>query len=516
MFPQDSKPLIFIVAYNAEAHLESVFKRIPYERLPAGCEVIVIDDASPDSTFEVGKRAALTCPVPVRVLKNPKNLGYGGNQKLGYQIAIEEGFTAVALLHGDGQYAPELLPEIFAPILNDGADVVLGSRMLRKKDALAGGMPFYKWVGNQILTKIENRMLGAQLSEFHTGYRAYRVAALERIPFHFNTNNFHFDTDILIQFLRIGGSIREIPIPTFYGDEVCHVNGWKYFFDCIRSCTHDWLTKKGIFYCRRFDLTPPGGRYESKIGLIESSQTLAVNLVTPGSRVLDIGGGNSWVADYLAKNKGCSITIIDSDFRHTPPISHRTIDHSFSAPISFKIPECDVVMLLDIIEHIPRQNHVALLDRLRKHLDSPPVKMIISVPNTAFLPLRVVFMLLGRLNYGRRGILDDTHAFLFTKSSLKELMETCGYEIQRWHYTPAPYELALGQTKLSRILSKLNSSAASILPSLFAYQHVIEVSPRPTVATLISRCFENSNCPRSVASNSPETPSIRTAPLTVI
>ena len=167
-------------------------------------------------------------------------------------------------------------------------------------------MPFYKWVGNQILTKIENRMLGARLSEFHTGYRAYRVAALERIPFHFNTNNFHFDTDILVQFLRIGGVIREIPIPTFYGDEVCHVSGWKYFYDCIRSCTHDWLTKKGIFYCRRFDLAPPAGRYESKLGLKHSSHAVAVGLVPDGSKVLDLGGGNAWV--WLVLRAGVSAT----------------------------------------------------------------------------------------------------------------------------------------------------------------------------------------------------------------
>lgn len=494
------KSLIFIVAYNAEAHLESVFKRIPYARLPAGSEVIVIDDASPDATFEIGKRAALSCPVPVRVLKNPKNLGYGGNQKLGYQIAIEEGFTAVALLHGDGQYAPELLPEIFAPILTEGADVVLGSRMLRKKDALAGGMPFYKWVGNQILTKIENRMLGAQLSEFHTGYRAYRVAALERIPFHFNTNNFHFDTDILIQFLRIGATIREIPIPTFYGDEVCHVNGWKYFYDCIRSCAHDWLTKKGVFYCRRFDLAPPDGRYESKLGLKHSSHAVAVALVPDGSKVLDLGGGNAWVADYLSTNKGCTVEIVDNFFREEPPIRHRMINHDLSTPINFALPPTEIVMLMDIIEHIPRQNHVALLDRLREELDAPPVKLIISVPNTAFLPLRVVFMFLGRLNYGRRGILDDTHAFLFTKSSLKELMEGCGYDIQRWHHTPAPYELAFGPGIIARSLTAVHATAARLLPSLFAYQHIIEASPRPTVSTLIGKCFENSQCPRTATS----------------
>lgn len=496
MTPQVSKSLIFIVAYNAEAHLEGVFRRIPYDRLPSGCEIIVIDDASPDKTFEVGQNAADSCPIPVRVLKNPKNLGYGGNQKLGYEIAIEEGFGAVVLLHGDGQYAPELIDEMLAPIIHDGVDVVLGSRMLRKQDALSGGMPLYKWIGNQVLTWVENRILGANLSEFHTGYRSYRVDALCKVPFHFNTNDFHFDTDILIQFLRIGARIREIPIPTHYGSEVCHVNGWRYFFDCVRSCWHDWLTKRGIFYCRRFDLTPPGGRYESKLNLLHSSHNIAVGLVPQGSRVLDIGGGNAWVADYLADNKGCSVTIIDNFFREVPAIRHCKVTHDLAMPLEFDLPASDVILLMDVIEHIPRQRHVALLDRIRHDFDAPPAKLIISVPNTAFLPLRLVFTFFGKLNYGRRGILDDTHAFLFTRSSLKQLMEECNYDIRSWHYTPAPYQLAFGNSRLVEMLTRLHAMVSNLLPSLFAYQMIIEATPRATVSTLVRHSFENSHCER--------------------
>jgi glycosyltransferase involved in cell wall biosynthesis len=494
MTPSESKSLILIVAYNAEAHLESVFRRIPYDRLPPNCEILVSDDASPDSTYEVGRKAALSCPIPTRVLKNPKNLGYGGNQKLGYQIAIQENYQAVVMLHGDGQYAPELLPEMLAPILEENADVVLGSRMLRKKDALAGGMPLYKWIGNQVLTKLENRIVGANLSEFHTGYRAYRINALQRIPFHHNTNNFHFDTDILIQMLRVGAVFREIPIPTHYGDEVCHVNGWRYFYDCIRSCWHDWLTKKGIFYCRRFDLTPPGGRYESKLGLKHSSHQIAMSLVPKGSRVLDIGGGNGWVADELAETKNCTVTILDDFFRGQPETKHAKILHDYknSKTLDFDIPKVDCVLLLDVIEHIPRQRHLALLDKLRRDLDDPPAKVIISVPNTAFLPLRLSFALLGRLNYGRRGILDDTHAFLFTKHSLHELMEECSYDIHSWRHIPPPYELALASGFVPRLLTSLNAITARMAPSMFAYQYLIEARPRPTVATLIRHSFENS------------------------
>ena len=116
------------------------------------------------------------------VLRTPFNRGYGGNQKLGYLHAIEQGFDYVVLLHGDGQYAPEYLPQIVNALGEDEPDALIASRMINRRDALRGGMPLYKWVGNQVLTAVENRMLGSDLSEFHSGYRAYKVDALRSIP----------------------------------------------------------------------------------------------------------------------------------------------------------------------------------------------------------------------------------------------------------------------------------------------------------------------------------------------
>ena len=167
----------------------------------------------------------------ITVLRTPENQGYGGNQKLGYRYAIDNGFDFVALLHGDGQYAPERLPDLLAPLIAGEADAVFGSRMIDKRAARAGGMPLYKWLGNQILTSFQNRMLGTRLSEFHSGYRLYSTGALAQIPFEKNTNDFHFDTEIIIQFVLKKLRIVELPIPTYYGDEICHVNGLKYAWD---------------------------------------------------------------------------------------------------------------------------------------------------------------------------------------------------------------------------------------------------------------------------------------------
>ena len=230
--------LIFIVAYNAETTIKSVVSRIPKELSKKyNLEILIIDDSSKDKTFEISKKLKEFYKkqrIKIKVYYNPTNQGYGGNQKIGYHYAIKNNFDYVVLLHGDGQYAPECLPELLKSVDKKEFDVVIGSRMVNKKLALKGGMPFYKFAGNIILTTIQNFLLGTNLSEFHSGYRIYSVNSLKKIPFHFNTNDFHFDTEILIQLLTNKEKIKEISVPTFYGNEICHVNGIKYAFNVLR------------------------------------------------------------------------------------------------------------------------------------------------------------------------------------------------------------------------------------------------------------------------------------------
>jgi len=218
--------LVFIVAYYAESTLTSVLERIPAQvRDDYDCEILVVDDASEDRTFALGREYQQAHPeIRMTVLRNELNQGYGGNQKIGYTFAIEHGFDVVVLLHGDGQYAPEEMPQLLAPLRN-GANAVFGSRMMTSFGALRGGMPFYKYVGNRVLTAMQNALLRTRLSEFHSGYRAYSVPALRRIRFVLNSDDFHFDTEIIIQLLNAEQKIAEVPIPTHYGDEICYVDG---------------------------------------------------------------------------------------------------------------------------------------------------------------------------------------------------------------------------------------------------------------------------------------------------
>ncbi len=240
-----SRIMILVVAYNAESTLCDVLERIPAQIRDKVEEIVVFDDASQDRTYEVGhdyKRR--TAQEKLVIYHNPVNLMYGGNQQRGYRYAIERGFDIVVLLHGDGQYAPEVMQELLTPLETGQAEMVMGSRMMIKGAALKGNMPMYKYVGNKVLTFIENKLAGTHLTEFHSGYRAYSVAALRNIPLGRMTHNWHFDTQIILHFLRRGYRIREVPIPTYYGDEICYVNGIPYAMNCVRETLKYAVTER--------------------------------------------------------------------------------------------------------------------------------------------------------------------------------------------------------------------------------------------------------------------------------
>ena len=226
---------ILVVAYEASATLEQVLNRIPQDFRSSISTILVCDDASKDDTFQVGMRVKQARPdLPLEVIRRPVNLGYGGNQKAGYRWMIDNGLDVVVLLHGDGQYAPEFLPQMVKPIIEGEADVVFGSRMLNRGGALQGGMPKYKYVGNKILTFLQNRLAGVSLSEWHSGYRAYAIRSLDGVGFELNADYYDFDTQIILQMIESRQRIVEIPIPTFYGDELSRVNGIRYAWRILR------------------------------------------------------------------------------------------------------------------------------------------------------------------------------------------------------------------------------------------------------------------------------------------
>lgn len=491
----ESKPrvLIFIVAYFAESTILKVLERIP--ALPGfEVEVLIIDDSSDDTTFALSEqlRTSGTYKHPLTVLSNPANQGYGGNQKLGYLYAIEKGFDFVALLHGDGQYAPEMLPEILAPLAADEADVVLGSRMLTPGGARAGGMPFYKIVGNKLLTAYQNRVLRSNLAEFHTGYKAYSVAVLRRIPFDLNSNVFHFDTEIIIQFLRARARIREVPIPTFYGDEICRVDGFRYAKDVVSASTVALLQDYGLVYRRNFDvesLIPDNKHYVAKLDFL-STHSVAVAEVPAGATVMDIGCGPGHLCAAL-HDKGCRIVGVDQ-FR---PADTTAFDEFHVAdlntnPFPRGLGDVQVVLLLDIIEHLISPENFC--HELRRHAQSNlNLKIVISTGNIGFCVTRLM-LLLGQFNYNKRGILDLTHTRLFTFGSLRRLLRETGFVIEREVAIPAPVPLVVCSPFWQKVLMKTQGLALKISRGLFAYQMLFVVRPLPKLETLLTRAQQHS------------------------
>jgi glycosyltransferase involved in cell wall biosynthesis len=483
--------LIFIVAYNAEKHLIDVLDRIPRSIFTNfDCEILVIDDHSSDNTFEVARDYRRENPeLRITALFNPVNQGYGGNQKLGYRYAILNDFDYVVLLHGDGQYAPEYLEEMIEPLRGGKSHAVFGSRMIEKKNALKGGMPLYKFFGNIILTRIQNFILRAKLSEFHSGYRAYSVNALRKLPFDRNSNDFHFDTQIIIQILIARMKIVEIPIPTFYGNEICHVNGVKYAWNVLLASVQSKLHKLNIFYKLEYDIDTGESPYNLKLGYT-SSHTMALERVRPNSSVLDLGAGPGLMAREL-KKRGCEVTGLDMYDQEENINFFRYIKGNLSAPdFELEVGDFDVILLLDIIEHV--ENPELLMDFLRKkiHPSKRPL-VILTTPNIAFFIMRLQ-LLFGNFNYGKKGILDRTHKRLFTFGTLRKLCGQTGYKIRKIKGIPAPFPEAIGYNWISRGFLTLNKLLIRISKRLFSYQIYAELEPTPVVENMLQYSIDHS------------------------
>ena len=467
---------ILIVTYNAVNTLTKVLKRITPEVWANVEEIAVFDDASQDATYELALGIKTMRELPkFTVLRHEKNLGYGGNQKAGYRYFTEKGFDVVVLLHGDGQYAPEILSHLYHPIVTGEADAVFGSRMMKTYGGpLKGGMPLYKYAGNRILSVFENAALGLNLTEFHSGYRAYSLDALRKIDFTHMTDDFHFDTEIIIKLNHQGFTIGEVPIPTYYGNEICYVNGMKYARDVFCAVRRYKTT------CRSVACHPEFREYfvhypvkHSK----DSSHDYARRLVGTNQEVLDIGCGEGVLASEIKQN-GNRVTGIDV----LPEVEHQgELEGYFSADLDNGIQPViqalngkrfDRVLLLDILEHLRRPED--LLAECQEVL-ARDGQLIVSLPNIANITVRAM-LLFGRFKYTERGLLDRTHLRFFTRKTARRLLEQSGYKIIRQEATVMPIELVLNlspQKSVLRFSNRVLALMTRLMPGLLGYQTIL-------------------------------------------
>jgi len=473
--------LVFVIAYYAEATLKSVLERIPRTLLDEyTCEILVVDDASEDRTAAIGREYQQAHPeMRITVLRNQYNQGYGGNQKVGYAFAIREGFDFVAMVHGDGQYAPEELPKLVAPLRDRAADAVFGSRMLIKLHALKGGMPLYKFVGNRILTWMQNLLLGTSLSEFHSGYRVYSVAALKKVAFQLNSNAFLFDTEIIIQLLNAGQRIVELPIPTYYGGEISRVNGMKYAKDVTVATVQNVVHRAGLLYQRRFEPVSEFGNahYDTKFGYASSHQ-LALDAVPPGATAIDFGAGPGEFARALV-SKGCRVAVVDRSFPQSlADLGVEVFQQDLDAEPTFDVRGYQYLMMLDVIEHLKEPER--FIERIRAQFDYSPSTLVLTTPNVAFLVQRVM-LAVGQFNYGKAGILDRTHTRLFTFRSLRRLLQDAGFRIKEIRGIPAPFPKVLGKGVAGKAALAVNQFLIRVSKTLFSYQIFVIAEGTPDV-----------------------------------
>lgn len=211
----DKKIVVVMPAYNVAETLQKTYQDIPHALVD---DIILVDDCSQDATVEIAQTTAS------QVIIHDRNKGYGANQKTCYDAALASGADIVVMLHPDYQYDPRLIPFLAGFIALDICDLVLGSRIRTRKESLKNGMPVYKYVSNRFLTAVENLALGQNLSEWHTGYRAYSRKVLETIPYHNNSDGFVFDTEFLVQAVHFGLRIGDVPVPVRYMPEASSIN----------------------------------------------------------------------------------------------------------------------------------------------------------------------------------------------------------------------------------------------------------------------------------------------------
>jgi glycosyltransferase involved in cell wall biosynthesis len=242
----DARIIIVLPAYNAAHTLEKTYLDIPRENI---FKIILVDDVSQDQTVEVARSLGLSVVIHIQ------NRGYGGNQKTCYLEALKEGADVVVMLHPDHQYDSKLVPELVRPILEGQADMVMGSRILNGR-ALEGGMPFWKYIANRVLTTMENIIFRTRLTDCHSGFRAYSQKFLTTVPFLLNSDDFVFDSQMIAQAIYFGFKIDEIPVQARYFPEASSVNfkvSTVYGFKTLSVMLRYVLQRFGLAHCRFFD-----------------------------------------------------------------------------------------------------------------------------------------------------------------------------------------------------------------------------------------------------------------------
>jgi 2-polyprenyl-3-methyl-5-hydroxy-6-metoxy-1,4-benzoquinol methylase len=450
--------------------LFQTLERIPESVASALEEVVVMQDSR--SEFDSRAEAPRGDQFEVRFHRQPRDLGHGGARKAAFEYALRNRFDLIALMRGDGSHPVESLPDLLEPAIG-GQPLVVASRLMDRREALRGGMPVSRLVSHAVATGLQNHILGLRLRDYLSSFRVYAADVLRRIPFQLNADDRLFDVHAIIQCRALGITAHEVPARSAWreGDD-----GRQELRHVFRACWTAVNYRLHQLHLRR------RGRYFVDLGIhytLKQSETGShmqiVEAIRPGSRVLDLGCSQGLLARPL-RDKAVRVTGVDG----RPP-DHRLareletyLQRDLELPLELPVGrDFDYVVCADVIEHL--RNRRQLLQSARRYL-RPEGRLIISTPNVALWFYRLS-LLVGRFEYGPRGVLDHDHAHLYTRDSFRREIEAAGFRIVQERVTALPFEVVFestGRSRLVREVSRLYHRLARLWPELFAYQIVLE------------------------------------------
>lgn len=462
---------LFLCDCADPAVLRTTIERIPNSLDASLREVVVMLGAAGGALPEAGDLAPGRA-FALRLQRSPRDYGYGGLRKAAFEYALHHGFDHALVMRGDGVHPPEALPELLAAAVSGPERLVLGSRLVQRGETYRAGMALHRVVAHALATGVQNRILGLRLHDYHTSFRAYPVRALESIPFQLNAADRSFDAEILLQFRALGVPVHEVSVLPAWREDPAGRDELGYVLRACRAAIGYRLHQLHATRSGRF-LLDRGVRYTLKHSPSGSHMQI-VGAIRPGSRVLDLGCSQGLLARPL-REKQVRVTGVDAG----PPEGvaaelHAYHQRDLEQPLELPGGRAfDYVVVADVIEHL--RNRQQLLRGARRHLEEDG-RLIVSTPNVALWFYRLS-LLVGRFEYGPRGILDRTHVHLYTRATIRREVERAGFHVVRERATALPFELIFESTGRSRVLRAIERAywgLARLWPALFAYQIVLE------------------------------------------
>lgn len=451
--------------------LAATLERIPSAAAKCLDEIVVMEDRVPGllpalPALRVGPRK-----LEVLVHRAPTELGYGGVRKAAFEYALLRGFD-VAIFLRVGVHPPEALPALIGPLLRGAEEAIWASRLVDRLHTLRSGMPVARLLAHAVTTGLQNRVLGLRLRDYHSSFRAFPMRAVRSIPFQLNSDDRGFDMQIAIQCRALGLPIREVEVPPAWREFPTErsglhgvVRGVATAIDYRLHQLHAtrrgrYLVDRGVHYT--FKHSPTG------------SHVQIVERIRPGSLVLDLGCSQGLLARPL-REEGVRVTGVDS--RPEEEVAselaayyRRDLEQPLELPTGRVF---DYVVSSDVIEHLRQRGE--LLRSVRRYL-KPDGRLLISTGNVALWFYRLS-LLVGRFEYGPRGILDETHVHLYTRATFRRQVESAGFRVVEERVTSLPFEVVFestGRSRAVRTLARLYHLLARTWPELFAYQFLLE------------------------------------------